>query len=1164
MKRFPKFILLVLMCCGLNAFCQSVFIQQNGRVRACKGKLTDSDKGKTKGDYDHNENYTLTLSVPGAKKITLVFSTFCTEKDNDILRIFDGKDTFATLLGTYSGTKGPGTISSTDSFITLHFISDKSVACTGWEAAFTTTIIPPAAPSLSLSTSPKCNDNQLFFTTAKPVPCDSIKASNIKINGPPGISAISVTALNCSSGSATKFQVGLNGKMQLNGSYSLNLTTYFKDFCDSVYKLSSNLNFSVSDCPLKVILTVDNDTICKGSCTYLRAAVSGGNASKYQYTWTPSGITGAGPQKICPTADTRYILYVTDGSSIPSADTVDVVVVNPPQAQQDTEICYYGNNIYLKATPAGGKWYGKGVVNASTGEFKPNGNYGLNKVWYQLGTCADTVQVNSTVPWNLENQFCPGTPASPLWWYGPAGGTWSGPNVTSTGIFNPSSSGTFKDTYTWKGCISVKTVLVQAIKVKKYDTACESTISDTLEFSPYGIYPNWFPGLVNSYYQWVNPSQMGGPGTKTIIWNGGGCKDTTYYTILGSYAGKNDTFCPFAGAKALAGFRPPAGGIWSGKGISNPSNPIYDPAFFSGLGKPSYVDTVSISSGRCVAKKLVYLYPTKINKKDTLFFCLESTPKSITNALVGLVPTGGTWTGMGISASGLFNPAIAGYGAHMLYYLKNGCLDSVLAFVRPKPIVQSDTTVCISALAFNCRASQSGGKFAGPGITNQVLGTFNPSVAGKGTKTITYTSRDGCIATFRIIVDSMPVTYFTTSQTDYCFKDSGFLLQASPSGGVFSGPGVSGTHFNPAQAGSGVHKLFYTISSGTCVATANFSVLVGDTLQVTVSPAKDTICPGEILLVKATGKGGDKFSWNYQWSHGQSGANTFVTPKTSQNYIVSLTDGCSDMAQAMVQITRHNQPYFNALISLPRCFGQNGFVKLRMKDNDPYQFTWDVVPAFAGDSFNAPAGNTYRVTAVNQRTGCSSDTQILIPGYKAIQAGFVLNITGGEHCITNIYPKLQVFNGSQGGETGTWYWGDGSSDPYDPNSNPSHIYAGDKTQYHIKLVIGNKGGCLDSAETDLCFRDTIVVFVPNTFTPDGDGVNDVFLPSVNGAQRYELYIYNRWGQQVYATTVAGNGWDGTYNGRECPEGVYAWKLIYKGRKTFAVLKEGTVTVLKRK
>lgn len=1158
--RAVLFTLITLLTADLAG--QTVVPMHNGKVRLCKAKITDSDLGQIKGDYGHNENYTLTISVPGAKSITLKFTSFCTEKDNDILRIFDGKDTFATLMGTWSGSKGPGTITSTDSFITLHFITDKSVACTGWEAELSTVIITPTPPTLSMNQSAKCNDDFIIIKTNKPVPCDSMKVSNASLSGPIAISPASITAQNCSGGTATIFRVNLNGKLNLNGAYSFTIKTYYKDFCDSIYELTSKVNFSVADCPLTVVLTADADTLCKGTCTFLRVAVSGGNPSKYVYSWTPAGISGAGPHKICPTVNTRYILMVTDGISIPSADTVDIAVLDPPVAMPDTMVCYYSGNFFLRGTPAGGKWYGKGVVNSSTGEYKPLGNYGNNKVWYQVGSCADTMYVNSTLPWNLENVFCPGTGARAVWWYGPAGGTWSGPKITPSGIFNPDVPGTYQDTYTWKGCISVKTILVQNIVVPKFDTTCESITSDTLQFSPKGIYPNYFVGLTNSYYGWYNPSAMGGPQTKMIIWNGGGCRDTTMLTVLASEAGPTDTFCPDAGIQILTNFRPLTGFTWSGHGITDPAKAEYDPSFLKALGKTTYRDTLVIRSGRCRDQKYVYLFPTVISKKDTLFYCFETPAVNLNSLNIGISPAGGIWSGPGITGGKTFTPAAAGYGSHQLIYSNNGCNDTIHAFIRPKPVVQADTTVCITSGIFKCYARNSGGTFTGKGIVSATLGTFNPAIAGRGTWPITYRSKEGCIAVFNIQVDTVPVLRFLNTVTDFCFRDTNILLTVNQSGGTFSGPGVSGNRFNPKNAGSGSHTLTYSLSSGTCTGSATFDVFVSDTLKVVPNPATDTICPGEIVWLRSTGKGGDPGSYSFIWSNGQTGSGTFVSPKTTTTYRVTLTDGCSERATADVTIHKHPQPWFDVVTSQPRCYGLNGYAVAKMKDNDPYSFSWDISPAFSGDSLVAPAGNSYRLTAKNLRTGCQSDTLIQIPGYAAIKAGFILNIGGGERCVTNIFPELKVFNSSQGGVTGTWYWGDGSSEVFDPNTNPSHVYNGDKDKYRIKLVIFNQGGCKDSIETEICFRDTVVVFIPNSFTPNSDNRNENFFAIANGARTYKLIIYNRWGQIIFESTNPAQGWDGTYNNRPCPEGIYTYQLIYKGRKTFTQQKRGSIILMR--
>lgn len=1141
---------------------QTVIPMQNGKVRVCKGTFTDSDLGKTTGYYDHNENYTLKLCVPGASSITLKFTAFCTEKDNDVLRIFDGKDTFATLLGTWSGNKSPGTIKSSDSCLTIHFISDKSVACTGWEATISTVIIPPKAPKLSMFQSAKCNDNYIMLTASPSVPCDSIKVANATMTGPITIAAVAITAQNCSGGLATKFKIDLSKKLDLNGNYSFKVKTYYKDFCDSVYELVSTVNFSVADCPLKVVLTADADTICKGTCTYLRTSVSGGNPAKYIYAWTPAGLNGAGPLKVCPTSDTRYILKVTDGISIPSSDTVDVVVLDPPQTMADTDVCYYGSNFFVRANPAGGKWYGKGIINSSTGEFKPFGNYGNNKIWYQVGSCADTMLVNVTIPWNLENQFCPGTAPAAVWWYSPAGGTWSGPKISPAGIFTPDVPGIYKDTYTWKGCISVKTILVEDIVVKKFDTACESTTLDTLQFSPYGIYPNWFPGLLNSYYQWVNPSQMGGPGNKMIIWNGGGCKDTTMYTILESKAGPTDTFCPDAGVQILKNYRPTSGYTWSGHGITDSSKSEYNPGFFYGLGKASFRDTLTIKSAKCSSSKYVYLYPTIIGKKDTLFFCFETPATNLNNLAINLSPKGGKWNGAGITANAIFTAANAGYGNHMAIYTVNGCSDTIPIFVRPKPVVQTDTTVCITSSTFQCYAANSGGNFAGKGITNGPSGVFNPSVAGRGTWPITYTSKEGCKAFFQIKIDTVPVIWFTNSITDFCFRDTLIDLNTNLAGGSFTGDGVVGKQFQPALAGSGSHKILYEYKSGSCTATASLDVIVADTLTILAVPGSDTICPGETVWLRSFGSGGDNSNYKYEWSNNQSGSGTFVSPKSTTIYTVTLTDGCSNPAMADVPIYKHPNPWFDVKTSPPLCFGLNGYAKISMKDNDPYSYYWDIAPPFTGDSLVAAVGNTYRLTATNLRTGCQSDTSVEIPGYQAIQAGFIANIQGGEKCVTNIFPDLRIFNTGQGGTTGTWYWGDGTQETFDPNINPTHTYNGDQNYYKIKLVVLNAGGCIDSTELTICFRDTVVVYIPNTFTPNGDNRNEVFLPIANGANRYELAIFNRWGQKLFETTDPKQGWDGRFNGKDCPEGVYAYSLIYKGRKSITQLKQGSLILLR--
>jgi gliding motility-associated-like protein len=92
------------------------------------------------------------------------------------------------------------------------------------------------------------------------------------------------------------------------------------------------------------------------------------------------------------------------------------------------------------------------------------------------------------------------------------------------------------------------------------------------------------------------------------------------------------------------------------------------------------------------------------------------------------------------------------------------------------------------------------------------------------------------------------------------------------------------------------------------------------------------------------------------------------------------------------------------------------------------------------------------------------------------------------------------------------------------------------------------------------------LFVPNAFSPDGDGINEVFVPFVSGLKEpgYQFLIFDRWGQELFATTRMGEGWSGNFgNGDPAPVGVYVWKLIGRERYgTGRVDRTGHVTLVR--
>ncbi len=102
--------------------------------------------------------------------------------------------------------------------------------------------------------------------------------------------------------------------------------------------------------------------------------------------------------------------------------------------------------------------------------------------------------------------------------------------------------------------------------------------------------------------------------------------------------------------------------------------------------------------------------------------------------------------------------------------------------------------------------------------------------------------------------------------------------------------------------------------------------------------------------------------------------------------------------------------------------------------------------------------------------------------------------------------------------------------------------------YQVTLVAYTQDGCTDSIVQVVCVKDQLIIYVPNAFTPDGDGLNEVFLPILTAGYKpgsYELNIYNRWGERIFSTKDENEGWDGTYRGNPSQIGTYTYTIRLK-------------------
>jgi gliding motility-associated-like protein len=96
--------------------------------------------------------------------------------------------------------------------------------------------------------------------------------------------------------------------------------------------------------------------------------------------------------------------------------------------------------------------------------------------------------------------------------------------------------------------------------------------------------------------------------------------------------------------------------------------------------------------------------------------------------------------------------------------------------------------------------------------------------------------------------------------------------------------------------------------------------------------------------------------------------------------------------------------------------------------------------------------------------------------------------------------------------------------------------------YPVAMIVANKWGCSDSIVKAIEIQTDLAIYVPNVFSPNGDELNDVFLPITRGVKFYDLSIYDRWGARIFSTTDQLTGWDGSYQGEQSKNDVYTWKI----------------------
>lgn len=387
-----------------------------------------------------------------------------------------------------------------------------------------------------------------------------------------------------------------------------------------------------------------------------------------------------------------------------------------------------------------------------------------------------------------------------------------------------------------------------------------------------------------------------------------------------------------------------------------------------------------------------------------------------------------------------------------------------------------------------------------------------------------------------------------------------------------NGAGVAVSH---TYTNATVYPVTLTVVSAKgCIATLTNTTEVYPKPHMSILADKN-ICLGQAMNVTAVSLPGGGSVTNWLWDFNNSIA-TIEGNGQSTNYIfsgagsqtvslVSVSDkGCKDTLSRTVYINHVPDPLFSVDdpdgCAMPKhCVilsdntaavpgpAQNTERSWIFGDGTQTSTSGGLSEShcYSNNSSSQVASYTVKLI-IKTDSGCvnSLEKQNHITVYPKPLAAYDVTREPG----TVIEPFVQFMNHSRDYTSWRWEFGDGPGIDV-VNQNPNHFYNSETaTTYYSSLTVVNQYGCRDSAFVPVEIRPAFVFYIPNTFTPGKeDGVNDVFTGKGIGIENYEMWIYDRWGEQLYYTNDISQGWNGKKrnNGEYVKQDVYVWKVILK-------------------
>jgi gliding motility-associated-like protein len=938
--------------------------------------------------------------------------------------------------------------------------------------------------------------------------------------------------------------------------------------------------------PLTGTVSATNSVLCYGDATGTAAiALSGGSATQ-NYTWTTSlGAQNAATATQVPAGINTVV--VSDALTHCTV-TKTFVVTQPPALTLNIAASHYsvcmGNSISFTASTSGGipgyshVWVAGPSTTTHTVAETTNGLYTYSVQGTDANNCVITKTIGASFVPNptlsvTQSSICPLETAS-LQATGATTYTWNNGQIGTQMVHNPMVTTEYTVIGTALACTAAATssIILKPVPTVTFTSSAPVCYGDSLKFNAVGAMQS---------YTWTGPSFFTSSQQNPLIPfatlpNAGvyllkvmapnSCTNSLTQTLtvnaLPFVAVSGSTVCENANLMLYSTTTASSTLLWSGPGgyTAAVQNPILALASQSMSGTYTLQATsVAGCINSAVTSASVIALPVLSITANSQTFCAGATLS---------MQAGGGQSYSWLGPWGFFNYqpffsinnlAVASSGVYSLSSTNGPCQVSdtirIWVYPLPTPSLSSNSPVCEGT---TLQLSASGGslyQWQSPSAQISTLSTISMGAASfsdAGVYTVTLTSGFGCVKTASSLVQVLPNPLVVVRPDTVCLGETAMLSVSGGTAYAWTGPaGFSAT--TPtiliAQVSSSTAGVYSVVVTGSNACTTSSTVmLTGNAfpLPIPLITIPKKICVGSSVSLEGTG--GVSYVWTgpFNYSSNTATAQLVVSSnKVEGVYTLSVRDANTCPGSATVQIKVFPQPV-GTLLSSAGSLCLPFWSEFRVKGIKGKAPIVSAIFSSEGATINDTIARfyfknsgVYTITATFRDTNtCTNTVGLLIEGNPRPVAAF--DYTPERPEARN--DEVVFINGSYGPGNNRFYWlfKENGSDTIKVK-NPVYTF-NEPGMFPVVLLVENNWGCRDTAIKYIIVGEEFTLFVPDAFTPNGDGINDFFQAKGMGINKYSILIFDRWGEKVFSSENFADRWDGTYRSHLCEDNVYVWKI----------------------